>query len=273
MGKSMVTDGIIKCKYHPNNLNINWCSKCGNPICENCIAEVPKLIMGFGYPDICPRCQQNILNFYLKICLVLFISVIALLSVLEFLMLPIYTFMIYPFITSVVGLSGFLIYFIAIYFKERKKYSHWIENINERNISNEEIQQLIQNQQLKPCYFHNNTPAINNCDECEKNICINCSTIYTRFMGVYFSCIECYWHKRKRDLKLFMKLFFSLLILFLIAFISLTIIMKGKNPLSFYILIIFSTLLFGVLFFSQLFYYKNIKNRYIKWKNEISIMG
>ena len=149
--------GIINCKYHPQKLNLNWCSHCGTPLCENCVAEVPKWMMGFGYPDICPRCKQKKINFTMKIILILFIPALVISIIVHFFLFYLYTFYI-----SVVGISGCLLYYATIFLKERKKYQHWVKTIDERSITNEEIQDLIQNQKLEPCKYHSTKPSLTN---------------------------------------------------------------------------------------------------------------
>lgn len=261
----------MRCKYHPENLNVSCCHNCGNPICELCITEMPSWIMGFGYPDICPRCKQKKMNFNIKIIVIIF----------SFLLIYPFIFLFYQLLDifyqsgNFIFAFGFFLFFFIIFLKERKKYQHWTKSIRERTISNEEIQHLIQNKQLKTCYYHNKKPSINNCEDCGKNICTNCSVIYYRYFFTYFSCIECFWKKRKRDIKFLMYISGSFLVLFLfILFFAIIIFLGrgwGKTLFSFYIIILLIGLFYGIFFFSSLNYYYRIKKKYIKWKKEIEI--
>jgi len=255
--------GIIDCKYHPQKLNYGWCSQCGNPICEECTVKMPKAYVRI-YPDICPRCKQKNMNLIMKLSLILGISVIVIIFVIQLFISSLQTFII-----SVVGVFGLLFYFIAIYLKERGKYNRWMATIEERTISDEEIQNLIKNNQLEPCKYHDMRPSINKCDECGINTCINCSTIFL-FPGIYFLCIECFWQKKKRVLKIFMWLFGVPFILLLAMFVPLTIAFWGSNPLSFYIVVPSFCLYAGIILICLYVFYTKTQKKYEKWKNEIT---
>ena len=154
------------------------------------------------------------------------------------------------------------------YLKERKKYHLWMKTIDERTISNQEIQHLIQSHQLLPCKYHNLRPSIDRCEECGTNICINCSTIL-HFIGISFLCIKCFWERRKHTLKFLRRLFIVLFAQLLIVSVFITSILWGRIPYSLGMAILILFLFYGIGLTILISSYRKAKKKYIKWNSEL----
>ena len=264
MENSMENSGIINCKYHSKKLNSTWCANCGNPICDECTVDMPKAWVRV-YPEICPRCKQKKLNFAMKLILIIYGSLLAFHLTLQFL------FQVFNPITLLIVLiieSGFVLYYINSFFKERMKHHLWMKTIDERTISDDEIHHLIRTQQLVPCKYHDFRPSINKCEQCGINSCINCSTI-SHFIGVSFLCVKCFWDKRKRLLKILMVYFSIPFIILLTILIFMNITFWGRNPLSFNIVVPLACLFTGIFLLCLYIFYRKAKKKYVVWKNEI----
>jgi hypothetical protein len=137
---------------------MDWCQNCGNPICEECISKITP-VFSSDYPILCPKCKREKLNHIIKWYSL--IDILILLPVPFFLFFANNIFEYFILISFSIVLAIYCLYLLYSYFTNIKKYNDWVKNIDEREILSKEIKELIQNQTLIPCKYHNESPGIN----------------------------------------------------------------------------------------------------------------
>jgi len=228
-------EGIINCRYHAKNLNVDWCTFCGNPICEKCFTTMQNGLIS------CPECKERRNNSSLKLSFLFIVLLTIVITV-------VLSLGIVDFSTTIIVIG---LYFLSIviysfqmnsFYKERKEYGSWKRTLEDQPVTVINIQSLIVDKKMYPCKYHDDILGTNRCERCKNFICSSCSKIYRTFTSTEILCKECFFRAQNHKIKQIFLILLLPLSLFLIIFFYVIVTFIGEIPLSLYFA--------GLLFFS-----------------------
>jgi hypothetical protein len=255
-------EGITNCRYHPHALNVDWCPFCGNPICERCLSNLPN---GF---IACQECKHEKMSSVNKIHYLVYL--VAPILTCLFIVLGSNLFISVLLAAGIVSVMVKESIWIKASIKDRKEYFVWKRMVDDRPISVEIIQSLIQGKEMNSCKYHAVSLGINRCEACGSNTCAKCSRILTEFMTARLVCMECFWKRRHMVQKIFTGFLSIGLALFLLVFIWVTIITGGSIQYSFYVICGITLSLYGSFLAAIVRDWIKDEKKYVEWRSSIN---